>query len=114
MDGGRPFRLPDGWGVTLEPPDQTIAEALGDAAVYVLDENEADWPALLDILLVCANLEPWLRSIVKGLHQRKRQEAKRRYAALYGPNDTIAFEVFMHRIVVGACDLGAEPEAGKR
>ncbi|CAB3794475.1 hypothetical protein [Pararobbsia alpina] len=52
--GGRglPFRLPDGWGLALEPADTALTDEIGTAPVYLLDEDQADWPALLDILLV--------------------------------------------------------------
>jgi hypothetical protein len=67
-----PFRAPDGWGLTLEPPGPELADEIGAAPVYLLDKTEADWPALLDILAICDDLEPWLRAIVVQCHESER------------------------------------------
>ncbi|MBC8752269.1 MULTISPECIES: hypothetical protein [Paraburkholderia] len=99
-----PFRAPDGWGLTLEPPGPELAGEIGAAPVYLLDEAEADWPALLDILLVCDDLDPWLRSIVVQRHESERQARETRYAERYGVGESAAFERFLLRTVAGATD----------
>jgi hypothetical protein len=107
-----PFRAPDGWGLTLEPPGPELADEIGAAPVYLLDAGEADWPALLDILLVCDDLEPWLRAIVVQRHDSERQARKTRYAQRYGVGESAAFERFLLRtVVVATDDRVAEPSS---
>ncbi|KAA1015863.1 hypothetical protein FVF58_00470 [Paraburkholderia panacisoli] len=99
-----PFRLPDGWGLALEETDAALIDEIGTAPVYLLDEDEADWPALMDILLVSSDAAPWLRPIIEELHRVKRQALKQRYIALYGASESIAFERFMQMTVAPATD----------
>ncbi|WP_429346214.1 hypothetical protein [Paraburkholderia sp. Clong3] len=99
-----PFRTPNGWGLTLEPPGPELTDEIGLAPVYLLDEAEADWPALLDILLVCDDLEPWLRSIIVRRYESERRARKTRYAGCYGVGESAAFERFLLRTVAGATD----------
>ncbi|MFL9966143.1 hypothetical protein PQR02_35075 [Paraburkholderia sediminicola] len=107
---GLPFRMPDGWGLALERPGPELADEIGAAPVYLLDEAETDWPALLDILLVCDDLEPWLRSIIVRHHESERRALKRRYTQRYGVGESAGFERFLLRTVAGATDAKrAEP-----
>ncbi|CAB3795083.1 hypothetical protein [Pararobbsia alpina] len=101
-----PFRAPDGWGLTLEPPGPELADEIGAAPVYVLSDAEADWPALLDILLVSTDTEPWLRSIIMQRHETERLALKTRYAQRYGGGESAAFERFMQVTVAHATDPG--------
>jgi hypothetical protein len=108
LRGDRPhhfaFRAPDGWGLTVEPPGPGLADEIGAVPDYLLDEAEADWPALLDILLVCVDLEPWPRAIVVQRHASERQARKIRNAQCYGVGESAAFERLLRGTVAGAMD----------
>lgn len=104
MDKALPFVTPQGWGLSPRDPIDDLAEDLGDVALYVLKETEADWVTLLDIVLVCGDCPPWMRRLVKDLQRTKRREAHKRFVFDFGVSDDFAFERFLKRATEDAMD----------
>ncbi len=103
LDKALPHAMPSGWGILQNSPEPDLAEIIHGAPVYFLKEFEVDWPALLDILLECEHVEPWLEE--KIIRQRKLAEMRRRqhWTRLYG-DDRPAFEAFMRKLLIGNND----------
>jgi len=93
-----PHAVPSGWGVLLREPDADLAEIIGDATVYVLQEFEADWPTLLDILLECGTSPPWLDDVISNLRSQAARRRRERWWTLYG-EDRPAFEAFIRQVL---------------
>ncbi|MGH8434547.1 MAG: hypothetical protein ACRERX_08680 [Pseudomonas sp.] len=98
-DAAIPQPLPDGWGISLEAPWEQMAHDISGAAVFVMPEEEVDWPTLLDILRVCGDSPSWLLQIIRQLQRTKRQLRHRRFLELYGAGDSYAFEKFMQGVL---------------
>lgn len=97
-DNTLPHAVPSGWGVLLNNPEEDLEEIIDGAPVYVLKEFEADWPTLLDVLLACAFLSPWLEDIISGHRATADRRRREHWMALYG-DDRPAFEAFMRKLL---------------
>jgi hypothetical protein len=91
----------------MNQPDPDIAEIIESATINFLKDSEANWPTLLDILLIATTPPACLEACI--LRQRENAAARRRelWAVLYG-DDRPAFEVFMRKIL----DMAAWPADG--
>jgi hypothetical protein len=97
-DNALPHVEPEGWGILMNEPEVDLAEIIDGAPVYVLKEFEADWPTLLDILLACAFLSPWLEDIISGHRTLAARRRRERWMSLYG-DDRPAFEAFIRKVL---------------
>ena len=92
-----PFRRPDCYGLVPGDPQDEIERNTGSAPLYFVDDDECDWPALLEIPLVCSDLEPWVFELLKEAVERKRTQARARHVELYG-SDRRDFQRFLDRV----------------
>jgi hypothetical protein len=97
-DNALPHAVPNGWGVLLHSPEPDLADIIDGAPVYFLQEFEADWPTLLDILLSCEPSPPWLEERILQLREKAAVRRREHWAWLYGDNRP-AFEAFMRRLL---------------
>lgn len=98
-DNALPFVYPQGWGISLEDPLHVLAEELGEVALYLLKEGEADWVGLLDILLICDDSPPWLYEQIKARQQEKRRASHGFLREYYGCDSGGAFQHFMQAVL---------------
>ena len=94
----QPYMRPDCYGLTLGASADKIAEGTEAAPVYLLHDHECDWASLLEIVLVCSDLEPWLHNIITGWQQRKQREMRERFVSLYG-SESADFQRFLAKLV---------------
>ena len=93
-----PFLRPDGWGVTLGHPRETMAQCLPvEAEIYILADAECAWSSWLQIPLVCERYEPWLVAQIEARRQEQRQLESSRYAQWYGSTQ-VDFERFLAKL----------------
>ncbi len=90
-----PFQRPDGWGLTVGHPRETMANCLpAEAEIYILSDLECVWSSWLQIPLVCERYEPWLVAKIEAGREEQRQLEASRYAQWYGTTQA-SFEKFL-------------------
>lgn len=93
-----PWQTPDGWGLTIGPPDAEVTEQVGPGArVYTLAPQECVWSAWLSIPLVCDRFEPWLTEALQTVQAAQRQREQEHYGALYGRRQD-DFQKFLRQV----------------
>lgn len=97
-DNALPHAVPNGWGILLHSPEPDLAKIIDGAPVYFLQEFEADWPTLLDILHACEPSPPWLEERILQLCEKAAARRREHWARLYGDNRS-AFEEFMRKLL---------------
>ncbi len=90
-----PLTRPDGWGLTIGHPRDTMANCLpADAEIYILSDAESVWSSWLQIPLVCERYEPWLVAKIEARREEQRRLESGRYAHWYGSTQA-HFEKFL-------------------
>lgn len=95
-----PFQRPDGWGLTVGHPRDTMTNCLPpEAEIYILSDLESVWSSWLQIPLVCERYEPWLVGKIETRRDEQRQLEASRYAQWYGAAQA-SFETFLWNLGV--------------
>jgi hypothetical protein len=93
-----PFMRPDGWGLTVGHPRDTVIQCLpADAELYLLAEVECVWSSWLQIPLMCERYEPWLVRQIEARRTEQRQLEGSRYAQWYSNSET-GFQRFLSQL----------------
>lgn len=103
-----PFMRPDCWGHSNGHPWASVAEAVGDAPLYLLPTDDCLWSAWIDLSLVCDRYEPWFTGMLQTLRDAQRQAERERYVAWYGCRQQ-DFQHFLSQVVGGALTDTGEP-----
>lgn len=90
-----PFQRPDGWGLTVGHPRDTMESCLpAQSEIYILPDAESVWSSWLQIPLVCERYEPWLVAKIEARRNEQLQLEASRYAQWYGTTQA-SFEKFL-------------------
>lgn len=100
MDRALPFWRPDGWGHTIGPPWDALADAAEGAAFLLLQEADCLWSAWLEMALTCETTEPWYTDALRRCRDEQLAAERRRYVQWYG-SDVEEFQHFMGDVLAG-------------
>lgn len=78
-----PYRDPDCIGYAVGDPFDQIQEAIQKEPLYLLQEEECYWPAMLELTLMVDNLEDWVAELVCELQREKRRDVHERWLRRY-------------------------------
>jgi len=83
--GGKavPYRDPDCVGYAVGDPFDQINDTIGKEPMYVLQEDECHWPALLELTLTVDDLEDWIAGLVRKLLEEKKRNVHDRWRHKY-------------------------------
>ena len=82
-----PYRDPDCIGYSIGDPFDQILENVQNEPLFLLNDDECNWPALLELTLAVDDLEEWIEIMVRKLLVEKKQLVMARWQRKFG-NDT--------------------------
>lgn len=79
-----PYRDPDCICYSIGDPFDQIMASINNAPLYLLKDDECDWPALLELTLAVDELEEWIEILVRKLLAEKKQIVMERWHQKFG------------------------------